>query len=74
MEHALSMMATEIEAGSPGLDGDRRFHLGVAAASHNPILIQLLTGIRESLDRTSETRSPEPVSPKNRSATTPRSH
>jgi GntR family transcriptional regulator, transcriptional repressor for pyruvate dehydrogenase complex len=55
IEAALTLMAAEIADGKPGLDGDRRFHLGVATASHNPILIQLLTGIRASLDRTSET-------------------
>lgn len=52
---ALTFMAAEISDGKPGLEGDRRFHLGVTKASHNPILIQLLVGIRESLDRTSET-------------------
>ncbi len=55
MEAALAHMATEIAEGKPGLEGDRRFHLGVAVASHNPILIELLNGIRGSLDRTSET-------------------
>jgi len=55
IDASLTLMAEEIAAGLPGLDGDRRFHLGVAAASHNPILIQLLGGIRSSLDRTSET-------------------
>jgi GntR family transcriptional repressor for pyruvate dehydrogenase complex len=55
IDEALVVMAAEIKDGKPGLEGDRRFHLGVANASHNPILIQLLTGIRGSLDRTSET-------------------
>ena len=55
LKRALKTMATEIADGEPGLDGDRQFHLGVAKASHNPILVKLLTGIRESLDRTSET-------------------
>jgi GntR family transcriptional repressor for pyruvate dehydrogenase complex len=55
IEDSLTVMAAEIAEGKPGLEGDRRFHLGVTNASHNPILIQLLTGIRESLDRTSET-------------------
>ena len=55
LKRSLKTMDAEIVAGEPGLDGDRQFHLGVAQASHNPILIKLLTGIRESLDRTSET-------------------
>jgi GntR family transcriptional repressor for pyruvate dehydrogenase complex len=64
IDESLTVMAAEIDEGKAGLEGDRRFHLGVAAASHNPILIQLLTGIRGSLDRTSETsltRSGQPA-------------
>jgi GntR family transcriptional repressor for pyruvate dehydrogenase complex len=64
IEESLTLMAAEIKGGEPGLEGDRRFHLGVATASHNPILIQLLSGIRGSLDRTSETsltRSGQPA-------------
>jgi GntR family transcriptional repressor for pyruvate dehydrogenase complex len=63
IDQALEAMAAEIDAGGPGLGGDRRFHLGVAAASHNPILIQLLTGLRESLDRISETSLTRPGQP-----------
>ncbi|CAN5469803.1 FadR/GntR family transcriptional regulator [soil metagenome] len=64
IDESLELMAAEIKDGKAGLEGDRRFHLGVATASHNPILIQLLTGIRGSLDRTSETsltRSGQPA-------------
>jgi GntR family transcriptional regulator, transcriptional repressor for pyruvate dehydrogenase complex len=63
IEAALALMAAEIADGKPGLAGDRRFHMGVAAASHNPVLIELLNRIRGSLDRTSEsslTRSGQP--------------
>lgn len=52
---ALEEMAAEIEAGEPGLTGDRRFHVGVATASHNPILVSLLESMRTALDRTSTT-------------------
>ncbi len=55
IEAGLALMADEIADGKPGLEGDRRFHMGVAAAAHNPVLIELLQGIRGSLDRTSET-------------------
>lgn len=55
IEAGLTMMADEIASGKPGLEGDRRFHMGVAAAAHNPVLMELLQGIRGSLDRTSET-------------------
>lgn len=63
LDQALAEMAAEVDAGEPGLGGDRRFHLGVAAASHNPILIQLLNDIRASLDRTSETSLTRPSQP-----------
>lgn len=63
LDDALVDMAREIDSGEPGLDGDRRFHLGVAAASHNPLLIRLLAGLRESLDRTSETSLTRPGRP-----------
>jgi GntR family transcriptional regulator, transcriptional repressor for pyruvate dehydrogenase complex len=55
IEAGLALMAAEIAEGKPGLEGDRRFHMGVAAAAHNPVLIELLNGIGGSLDRTSET-------------------
>jgi len=63
MERGLALMAQEVEAGEPGLAGDRQFHSAVATASHNPILIQLLNGIRGSLDRTSETSLTRPGQP-----------
>jgi len=61
---ALDDMAREVDAGEPGLVGDRRFHLGIATASHNPILIRLLESMRQALDRTSATsltRSGQPA-------------
>ena len=53
LDEALAVMGREIEQGLPGHRGDRMFHLGVARASHNPILIDLVESIAESLDRTS---------------------
>ncbi|MGD9990403.1 FadR/GntR family transcriptional regulator [Pseudonocardia sp.] len=61
---ALDDMQREIDAGEAGLVGDRRFHIGVATASHNPILINLLDSMRQALDRTSATsltRSGQPA-------------
>jgi GntR family transcriptional repressor for pyruvate dehydrogenase complex len=55
IQAALELMAEEIESGQAALEGDRKFHLGVVQASHNPILIQLVAGIREAFDKTSET-------------------
>ena len=55
LEAALDDMEREIEGGEPGLAGDRRFHTGVAVASHNPILVKLLDSMRQALNRTSAT-------------------
>ncbi len=63
LDAALEQMRNEIAAGLPGLDGDRRFHLGVATAAHNPLLLKLLKGLRLALDRTSETSLTRPGQP-----------
>lgn len=63
LDSALEQMSDEIESGLPGLDGDRRFHLAVATAAHNPLLLRLLKGLRVSLDRTSETSLTRPGQP-----------
>lgn len=63
LDVALEQMRNEIAAGLPGLDGDRRFHLGVATAAHNPLLLKLLKGLRLALDRTSETSLTRPGQP-----------
>ncbi|ORA27744.1 FadR/GntR family transcriptional regulator [Mycobacterium aquaticum] len=63
LDAALAEMRGEIEAGLPGLNGDRRFHLGVATAAHNPLLIKLLKGLGRALDRTSETSLTRPGQP-----------
>jgi GntR family transcriptional regulator, transcriptional repressor for pyruvate dehydrogenase complex len=63
LDASLDQMADEISGGLPGLDGDRRFHLGVAEAAHNPLLLRLLKGLRVSLDRTSETSLTRPGQP-----------
>ncbi|MFE7213999.1 FadR/GntR family transcriptional regulator [Streptomyces sp. NPDC057611] len=55
LDAAMEEMRAEIDAGQPGLSGDRRFHTGVATASHNPILVRLLASMHTALDRTSET-------------------
>ncbi|WP_199255949.1 FadR/GntR family transcriptional regulator [Mycolicibacterium mengxianglii] len=63
LDAALDQMRAEIEDGLPGLDGDRRFHLGVATAAHNPLLLRLFKGLRVALDRTSETSLTRPGQP-----------
>jgi GntR family transcriptional repressor for pyruvate dehydrogenase complex len=63
LDAALGQMRDEIENGLPGLDGDRRFHLGVATAAHNPLLLRLVKGLRVALDRTSETSLTRPGQP-----------
>ena len=63
LDTALEVMADEIARGLPGIEGDRRFHLGVARASHNPVLAGLLEGVREALDRTSSKSLGRPGQP-----------
>ncbi len=63
MDAALEQMSDEIDAGLPGLGGDRRFHLSVATAAHNPLLIKLLKGLGRALDRTSESSLTRPGQP-----------
>lgn len=63
LDAALAQMSDEIAAGLPGLGGDRRFHLGVATAGHNPLLIKLLKGLGQALDRTSESSLTRPGQP-----------
>jgi len=63
LDAALTLMAAEIGRGLPGLEGDRLFHLGVARASHNPILVGLLDGVRDALDRTSSKSLGRPDQP-----------
>jgi GntR family transcriptional regulator, transcriptional repressor for pyruvate dehydrogenase complex len=63
MDQGLALMEQEIASGAAPLDGDRRFHLAVVAASHNPILIRLVDGIRASFDRTSQTSLTRPEQP-----------
>lgn len=64
LDASIVEMQAEIDAGEAGLAGDRRFHNGVARASHNPILIQLLESMRTAMDRTaasSLTRAGQPA-------------
>lgn len=63
LDASLDQMRAEVEEGLPGLEGDRRFHLGVAVAAHNPLLLRLLKGLRVALDRTSETSLTRPGQP-----------
>ena len=63
LDASLAQMKDEIDAGLPGTGGDRRFHFGVAVAAHNPLLLRLLKGLRQPLDRTSETSLTRPGQP-----------
>lgn len=53
MAHAIDVQRLEVQRGLPGTEGDRLFHEAVAVASHNPMIVQFLTAMRESLARTS---------------------
>jgi GntR family transcriptional repressor for pyruvate dehydrogenase complex len=53
MAHGIDVQTLEVRRGLPGTEGDRLFHEAVATASHNPMLQQFLTAMRDSLARTS---------------------
>jgi GntR family transcriptional repressor for pyruvate dehydrogenase complex len=55
MHAALDAMAASIAAGGDGIDGDRRFHLALADAAHNPLLRELVGQLADVIDRTSAT-------------------
>lgn len=54
MGGALVAMASSIEDGGDGVDGDRLFHRAIVDAAHNLLLKQLIEQIRDVVDRTSE--------------------
>jgi GntR family transcriptional regulator, transcriptional repressor for pyruvate dehydrogenase complex len=54
MGEALAAMAGSIDGGGDGVDGDRLFHRAVVAAAHNELLSQLVEGLADVVDRTSE--------------------
>jgi GntR family transcriptional regulator, transcriptional repressor for pyruvate dehydrogenase complex len=54
MRAALTDMHASIVGGGDGVDGDRRFHQAIAAATHNPFMQQLEEQLASVIDRTSE--------------------
>lgn len=49
MRDALDHMADEIEAGGPGVEGDRLFHAAVTAAAHSSLLAEFMRSIAEQI-------------------------
>lgn len=49
MRAALDHMAAEIEAGEPGVEGDRLFHAAVTAAAHSALLAEFMRSIAEQI-------------------------
>lgn len=49
MRDALDHMADEIEAGGPGVEGDRLFHAAVTAAAHSALLAEFMRSIAEQI-------------------------
>ncbi|QHZ00135.1 HTH-type transcriptional regulator LutR [Streptomyces sp. S4.7] len=49
MRDALGHMADEIEAGGPGVEGDRLFHAAVTAAAHSGLLAEFMRSIAEQI-------------------------
>lgn len=61
--HAIVEMETEIAAGKPGVEGDRRFHAALITAAHNPVLADILARMQPSIrliSRTSLERVDQP--------------
>ena len=60
LEEALAHMASEIESGGAGVDGDRRFHAAVTAAAHSPLLAEFMRSIADQIteSRTESLRQP----------------
>lgn len=54
MATALVAMASSIDDGGDGVDGDRLFHRAIVDSAHNPLLKQLIEQLRDLVDRTSE--------------------
>lgn len=52
IEEALTAMATEVEAGGRGVEGDERFHGAVTAAAHSLLLARLMDEIRDLIRET----------------------
>jgi len=52
IEAALEKMASEVDAGEHGYDGDLAFHEAVTAAAHNPILTALMGMLAGSIEET----------------------
>ena len=63
MVAALRLMEGELDAGRPGLLGDRAFHGSVRAASHNEVLDRLLLLIIEGAARIAEASLSRPGQP-----------
>jgi GntR family transcriptional repressor for pyruvate dehydrogenase complex len=54
MGESLEAMEASVASGEHGVGGDRRFHEAVAAASHNPLMVQLMEQLADAFSRTSE--------------------
>ena len=52
IDEALTAMATEVEAGGRGVEGDERFHGAVTAASHSLLLARLMDEIGDLIKET----------------------
>lgn len=64
---ALARMATEIEDGAHGVEGDRLFHAAVTAAAHSSILAEFMRSITDQIAESRNESLRQPGRP-------PRSH
>ncbi|HUW63159.1 MAG TPA: FadR/GntR family transcriptional regulator [Spirochaetia bacterium] len=55
MEAALAAMEDDVQKGNTGEQADLHFHLAIAASSHNPLLIRLMSTIHDTMNQTLKT-------------------
>lgn len=55
METALGAMEEDVRQGNTGEQADLHFHLAIAEASHNPLLIRLMHTIHDAMNQTLKT-------------------
>ncbi len=55
IQASLDLMEEEIRQGSIGLSGDNRFHVAVAEASHNEVLVKIANMLEDLLDDSRKT-------------------
>ena len=64
MDHALDVMAADIEAGGFGEEGDRLFHEAVTSAARSPLLADFMAALAMPISETRRSSLGEPGRPR----------